>query len=219
MNKQQSPGSLAKFRTHWQACLRQNAEDHSAEVYAELVSAYREPQRVYHSLEHIEKCLMLLDQVKQLTENADALALAIWFHDAIYVPGASDNEKLSAEWFLVKTENQFDDKLRHRVYDHIMATLHCGSVSNDSDSDSDFMVDIDLSSFGMPWPVFLADSKQVRAERPDLDDAEFYRGQACFQKALLERPRFFQSDYFYQHYEAQARKNLEKIMALIEEKI
>jgi predicted metal-dependent HD superfamily phosphohydrolase len=87
-----------------------------------------------------------------------------------------------------------------------MATLHRGA---DTDSaDTKYMVDIDLSSFGLPWPDFLRDSNYLREEMGCLSDEVFYQKQFDFQRILLDQPRFFKSDFFYDNYENQARKNL-----------
>lgn len=218
MNQLKYHTDINNFKTLWQRCLLDGIKDDcSADIYHRLILAYNEPQRVYHTLIHIESCFAMFDEVKHLLDNPDALALAIWFHDAIYELGACDNEKRSADWFMVETKGLFADKLRQQVYTHIMATLHCGRTIEGRDSQ--FMVDIDLSSFGMPWPQFLRDSKNVRNERLDIPDHEFYTKQCGFQKALLERPKFFQSDYFFEHYEDQARRNLTEFFTLIEKKL
>jgi len=211
------PTEQGIFLDLWQRNLVNKSEDKGTEIYRQLVDAYNEPQRVYHTLDHIKHCLKLFAQVRDHLHNADALELAIWFHDAIYVPGASDNEQLSADWFMQATKNIFTDGLRTRVHDLIMVTLHC--CNNVNNHDAQFMVDIDLSSFGMPWEQFAHDSDNVRKELPDMPDAEFYPKQCAFSKGLLDKPRFFQSDYFYRRYETQARKNLTDYYHLIEQKL
>ena len=209
---------LDSFSALWQRCLKKNQSDNSStELHHRLILAYDEPQRVYHTLTHIKSCFKILQDVAHLAGNADALALAIWFHDAIYDIDAKDNEKCSAEWFLKVTENLFADSIRHLVCSHIMATLHCGEEIKDHDSQ--IMVDIDLFSFGKPWPDFIRDSENVRAEKAEVPDSEFYQKQCGFQKCLLSKPRFFQSDYFYQHYESQARQNLSRFLAITEQKL
>ena len=70
------------------------------------------------------------------------------------------------------------------------------------------MVDIDLSSFGLSWDEFLQDSKNLRLESADLDDAEYYRKKASFQNCLLAKERFYLSDFFAERLETQARSNL-----------
>ena len=79
-------------------------------------------------------------------------------------------------------------------------------------SDAGFMVDIDLSSFGLPWEQFLDDSNNVRDEYQHLSDTEFYRGQLQFLRHLLDRASFFATAYFREHHEARARANLKRKM-------
>lgn len=209
---------IDSFCSLWQRCQHNAPGDNTgAGIHRRLLLAYSEPQRVYHTLKHIESCFKIFQDVVHLAKNADALALAIWFHDAIYDIDADDNEQRSADWFLQETDGIFDDSLRDLVYRHILATMHCGT--DIKDHDSQIMVDIDLSSFAKPWPEFLRDSEDVRAEKPGMPDKKFYPKQCGFQQFLLEQPRFFQSDYFYRNYEKQARQNLTRFMALIDQKL
>jgi predicted metal-dependent HD superfamily phosphohydrolase len=41
----------------------------------------------------------LVDSIRADLNDADAVALALWFHDAVYDPQAKDNELKSAELF------------------------------------------------------------------------------------------------------------------------
>lgn len=208
----------SSFCALWQRCLiEKQTDDKCADLYQQLIGLYGQNHRVYHTLTHIESCFKIFRDVVDQVENPDALALAIWFHDAIYEIDASDNEQRSADWFMKESNGIFPDRLRNRVYSHIMATLHCGKEIDHPDGQ--IMVDIDLFSFGKPWPEFLQDSQKVRAEKSDVSDQEFYRKQCGFQKFLLRRPRFFQSDYFFRHYESRARQNLADFMSLTEQKL
>ena len=207
-----------RFQLLWRRCLVDPTIDESAAIHQRLIDAYSEPQRYYHTLHHIEHCLSLFDKVSSNLQCPEALELAIWFHDFVYQPGATDNEQSSADQFMLVTKNVFDDKHRNLVYQHIMATVH---VESDMDhEDTNYMVDIDLSSFGLPWAEFKRDSDNLRLEMPHLSDDDYYRKQLAFQQALIDRPQFFRSDFFYQHYEDQARLNLtnyfETISAILE---
>lgn len=206
-----------RFQTLWRRCLVDGAVDENASVHQQLIDAYNEPQRVYHRLAHIEHCLLMFDAVRLRLENPDAVQLAVWFHDVIYQPGAADNEQRSADQFMAQTAGVFDDVLRDTVYGHIMATLH--NSSEIETHDAHYLVDIDLSSFGMAWSDFKRDSDNVREEMNSEPDAVFYPKQAAFQKALLDRPRFFQSEYFYEKYETQARQNLADYYEIIRKKL
>jgi predicted metal-dependent HD superfamily phosphohydrolase len=197
---------IDRFQLLWRRCLLDQAVDNSAAIHQQLVNSYNEPQRVYHTLNHIDHCLAHFDKIKIDLENPDAVELAIWYHDVIYKPGATDNERLSADLFMETTQDHFNDSLRHTICQHIMATLH--NSSEIDNNDTKFMVDIDLSSFGLPWPEFSADSDKLRQEMSAMSDEDYYRKQAAFQKKLMNRPRFFKSDYFYDNYEDLARQNL-----------
>ena len=195
-----------RFQQLWRRCLPDQVIDNSAAIHQHLIDAYSEPQRVYHTLDHIQQCLSQFDKIRPQLQNPDAVELGIWFHDVIYQPGAADNEQLSANQFMEMTSGLFDEAIRNTVSQHIMATLHCGEdVDN---PDTKYMLDIDLSSFGLPWPEFLRDSKYLREEMDYLSDEVFYRKQFEFQRNLLDQPRFFKSDYFYDKCEDQARKNV-----------
>lgn len=195
-----------RFQLTWSHCLVDSAMDESAIIHQQLIASYSEPHRYYHTLDHIGHCLSLFDKISSKLQSPEALELAIWFHDVVYQPGAANNEQLSADQFMQITKNLFDDSLRNTVYQHIMATLHLDSEMNHADTI--YMVDIDLSSFGLPWPEFIRDSDNIRREMAHLSDDEYYRKQSAFQRTLIDRPRFYRSDYFYQNYETQARKNL-----------
>jgi len=197
---------IDRFQLLWRQCLLDQSVDNSAAIHQQLINSYNEAHRVYHTLKHIEHCLTHFDRISAQLENPAAVELAIWFHDVIYVPGAADNEQLSADLFMEITQDRFDDSLRNTVYQHIMATLHDGSQLDNSDTR--FMVDIDLSSFALPWPEFSRDSNNLRLEMSCLSDEDFYRKQSEFQQNLMNQPRFFKSDYFYENYEEQARQNL-----------
>ena len=204
-----------RFQSLWQRCLIAGATDASAVIHQRLVDAYNEPQRHYHTLDHIDHCLSKFDQCKSLASNPDALEIAVWFHDVIFEPGKVDNEARSAELYRELSAGVHDTEFRDLVGRLIMATLHDGGSLDDSDAG--YMVDIDLSSFGLPWEDFFLDSQRLRKECTHLSDAEYYRRQGEFQSSLAARPRFYCTDFFYQRYEQQARDNLSRYFAQVDE--
>ena len=112
----------------------------------ELIAAYSEPHRHYHTLQHLGECLDLLSTCLELTEAPDEIGLALWFHDAVYDPQRHDNEERSAAWaarglsFLgIKA-----DKLA-RIVDLILVTAgHQAPVT----ADQQLMIDLDLAILG-----------------------------------------------------------------------
>src|SRR5689334_10156503 len=70
----------------------------AAAVLEDLVRAYGEPHRHYHTLYHIAALLALLDRHGSDGSDREALTLAILFHDVVYDPARPDNEEASAAW-------------------------------------------------------------------------------------------------------------------------
>ena len=212
-----NPGGIHRFQALWRRCLIEGANDDSAGIYRQLVDAYREPQRHYHTLGHIEQCLDMFDACRQLAQDADSLELAVWFHDVIFEPDRPDNERRSADFYLQLSHGVHDDERRGLVERLIMATLHDGSTLDDPDAV--YMVDIDLSSFGLSWENFFEDSRNLRRESPQLGDAEYYRRKKNFQTCLLDKERFYLSDFFADRLERQARANLERYFEFVDRQL
>ena len=197
---------LSRFQSLWQRNLVAGANDDSAAIYQRLLAGYQDANRHYHTMHHIDHCLGMFEQCKSLLHNPDAVELAIWFHDVILESGRRDNEARSAQLYLELSAGVQPEEMRQLVGRLIMAPLHDG-VSLD-DADSIYMVDIDLTSFGLPWQEFLRDSLDLRAENLHLCDADYHLNQTGFQRSLLARPRFYLSDFFFERMEKQARANL-----------
>lgn len=194
-----------RFKALWNRCLLAGAASDGVAVYQELVKRYSEPHRYYHTPAHIGHCLRQLDLAAGLMDNADAVELGLWFHDVIYDPRASDNELKSAELFTAQADDHMDADFRRRVYDLILITIH---PEQPRSLDQEFMVDIDLSSFALPWPAFRRDSNAVRNEYAHMSDKQFYPAQIRFLRALLARPSFFFTEFFRERYETTAHDNI-----------
>ena len=199
-----------RFEALWGRCIG----DGAGAVFDELEALYREPHRRYHTAGHIEHCLDRLDLAAGCMDEPDAVEMALWFHDAIYdVPG-QENELRSAELFAARAAGRGSEHFRSKVHRLIMATCHLDRPP--ATLDESFMVDIDLSSFGLPWEEFLRDSRAVRAELPHLTDAEFHPRQRKFLESLVSRPVFCFTEFFRDRHEARARANIERLCARLE---
>lgn len=198
----------SRFVALWNRCFADAEGEGPATIYVDLVRRYSEPHRRYHTCDHIAHCLKQFDLAADLMDNCDAVEMGLWFHDAIYEPGAADNELESAQLFEEITNDQ-QSLLKQSVYDLIMVTKH---PEHPKCLDEKFMVDIDLSSFALPWGVFIQDSQAVREEFSHLPDERFFAGHLKFLNSLVRRPTFFFTDFFQTRYEAIARKNIARYM-------
>jgi predicted metal-dependent HD superfamily phosphohydrolase len=97
------------------------------------------------------------------------------------------------------------------VADLILFTTH---RTTPADIDHRFICDIDLSSFGSPWDLFMANSVAIEAEFPGPRD-EYVRREIRFLETLLRRPRIFLSDFFHDRCEERARDNIRRFLHLL----
>jgi len=182
----------------------------AGEVFDELDTLYHEPHRRYHTAAHVEHCLRLFDLAADRMDEPDAVEMALWFHDAVYDVPTQGNERRSAELFAARAGARGAERYRSKVHRLIMVTEHREPPAT---LDESFIVDIDLSSFGLPWEEFLRDSRAVREEFSMVPDAEFHPRHRKFTESLLARPHFCFTEFFRERHEARARRNIERILA------
>lgn len=199
-----------RFSALWQRCLS-GGHALAESIYSQLVEYYKEPHRHYHTLNHIRHCLHESDRVVALMDDPDAVEMALWFHDAIYDSGALDNERRSADLFQQWSEGRAETVFRQRVDELIMVTTHRGAPEP-IQQDQRLIVDIDLSSFGLPWEAFERDGRNIRSECTNISDEAYYSGQLRFLLSLQSRPTFFLTEFFQHRYERIARDNIRRVI-------
>jgi predicted metal-dependent HD superfamily phosphohydrolase len=89
-----------KARRLWQDLLHSwgVASSDADRTFAEIVQAYSDPGRFYHTLDHILDVLATVEGLAGYAENVNTVKLAAWLHDVIYDSKASDNEEKSPVW-------------------------------------------------------------------------------------------------------------------------
>ena len=180
------------------------------EVFGALRAHYDEAHRHYHNGAHIIDCLSRFDLARAQPGHDDAAELAIWFHDVIYQCGAPDNEAKSAEWFIECADGHLDAQLMQAVHECILATMHRDTPPN---ARAKLVVDVDLSGMGMSAESFQHDGENIRREFAHLNDADFNRGQNAFLQSLIARDYIYYTDFFREHCEVRARKNIAELFA------
>lgn len=195
-----------RFCALWQRCSGTDAR----QVWEKLHAHYQEPHRYYHTFAHIAHCLDELDIAKDSIEEFDATEMAIWFHDVIYHYGARDNEILSVAYFRGVAAQTMPAQFVERVSEFIIATQHAGAAA---DSAIAYVVDIDLSGFGLPWEEYLADSTALRYEAVGVSDEQYYQGKLRFLNELQRWSSLYQSPFFRSRLEATAQSNIARYTA------
>ena len=202
-----------RFTSLWKRCQAgEGTGVRGGDVFKEVHDDYSAPGRFYHTPKHIEHCLAQFDLVVGEMEDADAVEMAIWFHDLIFDVNVDDNELQSARRFVELANKSMNAEFKTRVYDLIMATAPPRLPKT---GDQEFMLDIDLSSFGLPWDDFVRDSIAVRRESPRLSDADFFPGQLAFLESLVSREHFYFTNFFRSRIEESARSNINRHLEIL----
>lgn len=204
-----SPEAL---RANWNAAWRALGVAAPGEALcAELQQRYGEPQRHYHTMQHLGECLAWFEREEALAEHPGEVALALWFHDAIYDVHAHDNEARSADWarqaLLAAGVNA---EAAERVHALVMATRHDAVPEG---RDAKLLIDIDLSILGAGHERFDEYERQVHAEYAFVpEEVRLPRRRAILQR-FLDRKAIYATPRMHAQLEAQARINLQRSIA------
>jgi predicted metal-dependent HD superfamily phosphohydrolase len=134
----------------------------SNDLFEALLVRYAEPQRRYHTLQHLGECLGWFEHERDAAERPAEVALALWFHDAIYDVHAHDNEARSAAWAAESLRAAgVADAVARRVHSLVMATRHDAVPQG---RDAELLIDIDLSILGAARERFDEYEQQVNDE-------------------------------------------------------
>lgn len=201
-------------RNRWLALWsRLGAPQNGVDVFQQLAAAYAEPARSYHTAAHIADCLRQLDWSHDLARRPDEVEAALWFHDAVYLPGASDNEERSARLARSSlSEGAAIQGVSDRVAAMVLATNH---QTPPSDPDAQLVCDIDLAVLGKEESEFDQFENQIRQEYAWVPDATYRSARAQVLNGFLARRSIYYTDRFAHRYERRARQNLERIVATL----
>lgn len=196
-----APQLLARWQASCQALgLRQDLT-----LAESLLAAWSEPQRYYHSLQHLDECLAALAQWRHLAGEPELLALALWFHDAVYDPRAHDNEARSADWARSALPALgLPEEACERVARLVLATRdHVAS-----DADMGLLLDLDLAILAASPQRFAAYERQIRDEYAFVPEPDFRTGRGRILQGFLARDRLFVTEALHAAWDGRARANL-----------
>lgn len=182
-------------------------------LYETLLACYSEPHRAYHTLQHLEECLGWLETVKAQCRYPAEVALALWFHDAIYDTGRGDNEQQSADWLAREALALGVSKPAiARMVSLVMATRHDAQPPV---GDAQVLVDIDLAILGANEQRFAEYEQQVRQEYQWVPEEVFRQKRAAILQGFLARRPLYGSEVMQVRLEMAARRNLQASLAAL----
>ncbi|SFP53419.1 N-methyl-D-aspartate receptor NMDAR2C subunit [Variovorax sp. 770b2] len=200
---------LANWTEAWGALGIAAAPDQA--LCLELQRRYGEPQRHYHTMQHLGECLVWFEREKALAERPGEVALALWFHDAIYDVHAHDNEARSADWSREAMRAAgANEEAAERIHVLVMATRHDAVPEG---RDAELLIDIDLSILGAETARFAEYERQVHAEYAFVPDAVRLPRRRAILQRFLDRQAIYATPRMHALLEARARTNLQHSIA------
>jgi predicted metal-dependent HD superfamily phosphohydrolase len=193
-----------------------DASEVASQVFDRVHAAWSAASRRYHSIEHLIDCLRELDAADARVPAVDlGLAeLALWYHDVVYEPRASDCEERSAQQLLRDAVTlAIPDASARLAADLVRATAHTQICEASGSPTADLVVDIDLSILGRDFLRFMDYEYAVAEEYASVPAIAFRSGRRRVLAALLARAHIFRTEYFRDRYEQRARKQIEALLA------
>jgi predicted metal-dependent HD superfamily phosphohydrolase len=181
--------------------------------WAALVAAWSEPHRRYHDLHHLAAVLGLVGVLGADAADPAAVALAAWYHDAVYDPRRDDNEQVSAERAraglrgLVPAD-RVDEVVR-------LVLLTAGHDAAAGDANGAVLCDADLAVLAGPPDAYAAYASAVREEYGHLSDEVFTAGRIAVLESLLALPALYRLPAVAADWEPRARANLTAELGLL----
>lgn len=177
-----------------------------------LLTRWREPQRHYHTVDHLTAMLSIVDA----EGGSDPVRLATWFHDAVYDPRSPGdaNERESAA--LARAELAglgVPAPVAAEVERLVLLTA--GHAVTPGDSDGELLCDADLAVLARPPAEYDAYAAAVRREYAHVPDELFRTGRAAVLQGLLDLPALYRRRALAERWEGQARANLERELRAI----
>jgi predicted metal-dependent HD superfamily phosphohydrolase len=211
MQSRRETGTLdgARFAAAWCAV---GANHDNASAW--LADRYAEDHRAYHDGEHIAECLAWFDRVQDLAKRPAELEVALFFHDAIYEPLASDNEARSAEKLRQLAR---EARVPTEAVERIARLIESTATHEATSVDAALLSDIDLAILGSSPARYARYERDVRREYAAVDEVPYQKGRAEVLRGFLERVEIYRTSRLAARLEAQAQDNLGSALSALEQ--
>ena len=183
-------------------------------VGRDLLARWSEPHRRYHTAAHLAVMLDVIEAHAGLADDADAVRLAAWFHDAVYEVFASDNEERSAE-LAVAALGSLGFAPDRTAEVARLVRLTAGHAVEPGDRNGALLADADLAILAAEQPDYDRYAAAVREEYAAVPDETFRPGRAAILRKLADLPELYRIVPARAEWSARARVNLESEIATL----
>ena len=200
-------------------------------IWAVVKEYYSEPNRKYHTLEHISQMLYDFDTYcrhhRRINNSFDLdykneLEAAIWFHDIVMITNdgkgrvPNNSEQLSAEmaWDLLSESTSLDLSLVHK---YILLTRHSQSIKPET-VEEELILDLDLAILGKHAVIFDKYEKDIRFEYKHVPEETYRTVRASVLEKFRQSENLFHTEFFRDKYQAAAKANLGRSIEMLNDR-
>ncbi len=187
----------------------------TAPLHAALLERYAEPQRAYHDRRHLLAVVSAVEASGLEGAEQRAALLAAWFHDAIYQPGAADNEPASAELLVsLAAPHTADRRVLERAAELVRGTADPFAPKRGAAARA--LSDADLAILAEEASVYRDYAAAIRREHAATSDEAFRAGRSAFLREVesaLARGSLFHD--LHPLHDALARENVTAELAAL----
>ena len=177
-----------------------------ADLWSEIITHYSEPQRHYHTLDHLDNLASGLMELHDKISDWQTMIFSIAYHDIIYDPLRADNEEKSAAFAVATLAGlNVPEMQRIKCSDQILSTK---GHNYSADNDTNYFTDADLSILGSDANTYKLYSIAIRKEYSTYPDLVYNAGRKKVLEHFINMPGIFKTPHFQERYEASARRNL-----------
>ncbi len=191
-------------RNRW--CESFGSNENSIMVFNDLCTRMSGEGRHYHTMEHIDELLALAEAAKITDKWFHA---ALWFHDAVYHPGAKNNEEFSARLAgkaMPVLGMEGDEQAKTMAA--IRATK-THKIPKGTDKDIQLFLDADMAILGAERERYKRYAADIRREFSHISGWRYAWGRRRFLKSCLKRKAIYGTQWFNHKFEARARGNIQ----------
>ncbi|MFJ9434126.1 hypothetical protein ACIRQY_31340 [Streptomyces sp. NPDC101490] len=215
MTADQDPALLRRWNATLLAARAGREGPDPAPYGLDLLARWAEPQRRYHTVEHLRA---VLDRVDELADQGgeggelELVRLAAWFHDVVYRPDRSENEERSAA---LAERALAEAGLTPREVAEVARLVRLTTTHDPAEGDlnGETLCDADLAVLAGDPDAYGGYAAAIREEYAFVPPDAYREGRTAVLRQLLSLPRLFRTPYGAAVWEARARENLAREIA------
>jgi len=177
-----------------------NDEKRIKELWQEIYLSFNSTKRYYHTFEHLKDLYSHLDGFLE-----SSYEFAIFYHDSIYDVLRDDNEERSA---LLAKKHLESLKVPSDTINEVETFILESKTHTPSNQKSALFLDADIAILGSKREKYITYVQNIQKEYSHLSKDAFIKGRKKVIRHFLEKNRIYNTSYFFQKFENQARANL-----------